>query len=118
MSTKTIQEINRELAMRINAEARANPQSPYANKQVGIANGQVVVITDDLDELARKLREAEPDPARTFSLEASQDLDEVHEIWGQSDAPHRMAVAKWPALRGNLSQVGSEWSAIASILDC
>ena len=40
----TIQDINRELANRINAEARSNPQSPYANKFVGIANGKVVVI--------------------------------------------------------------------------
>jgi hypothetical protein len=80
-ATKTVQELNRELAARINAEARSNPQSPYANKFVGIANGQVVVVTDDLDELAKKLRQAEPDPARTFGIEASRDYSEVHDIW-------------------------------------
>lgn len=78
----TIQELNRDLARRINAEARSNPQSPYVNKFVGIANGQVIVVTDDLDELARRLRQAEPDPSRTFGVEASRDYTEVHEIWG------------------------------------
>src|ERR1700692_4127504 len=67
----TILEINRELANRINAEARSNPQSPYANKFVGIANGKVVVIADDLDTMARRLRQIEPDPSKTFGVEAS-----------------------------------------------
>ena len=77
-----VQDVNRELARRINQAARSNPQSPYANKFVGIANGKVVVITDDLDDLARRLRQAEPDPTKTFCIEASRDYDEVHEIWG------------------------------------
>jgi hypothetical protein len=81
-ATSTVQDLNRELARRINAEARSNPQSPYANKFVGIANGQVVVVADDLDDLARRLRQAEPDPTKTFSVEASRNYDEVHEIWG------------------------------------
>ena len=37
----TVKDLNRQLARRINDEARSNPQSPYANKFVGIANGQV-----------------------------------------------------------------------------
>jgi hypothetical protein len=80
MSASTIQTLNRDLANRINAEARSNPQSPYANKFVGIANGQVVVITDDLDDLATHLRKIEPDPTKTFCIEASRDYDEVHEV--------------------------------------
>jgi hypothetical protein len=79
---KTIQDINRELAIQINTEARSNPQSPYANKFVGIANGQVVVVTEDLDDLARRIRQAEPDASKTFWVEASYDYDQVHEIWG------------------------------------
>ena len=82
MAGKSIQEINSELATRINAEARSNPQSPYANKFVGIVNGQVVVVSDDIDDMARRLRQAEPDPTKTFWLEASRDYTEVHEIWG------------------------------------
>jgi pyruvate dehydrogenase complex dehydrogenase (E1) component len=81
-TTVSVQDLNRELAQRINAEARSNPKSPYANKFVGIANGKVVVVTDDLDDLARGLREAEPDPTKTLGVEASRDYTEVHEIWG------------------------------------
>jgi hypothetical protein len=81
MSTATdIQERNRELARSINEEALRNPQSLYAGKYVGIANGQVVVVTDDLNELARRLREADPDPRNTFWVEASQDYTKVHKI--------------------------------------
>lgn len=77
----TVQEQNRELARKINEEARRDPQSPYANKFVGIANGQVVVVTDNWTDLARRLRQIEPDPTRTFSLDASEDNDEVEYIW-------------------------------------
>jgi hypothetical protein len=38
-NTSTVQELNRDLARRINEEARRNPQLPHANKFVGIANG-------------------------------------------------------------------------------
>ncbi len=80
-ATKTIKEINGELADKINAEARSNPQSPYANKFVGIVNGQVVVIANDLNQLIRELRQIEPDPSKTMCVEASRDYDEVHEFW-------------------------------------
>jgi hypothetical protein len=78
----TVQDHNRQLARRINEEARSNPQSPYANKFVGIANGQVVAVADDMDEMTRQLRQAETDPGKCFWVEASRDYDEVHEIWG------------------------------------
>ena len=80
-SASTVQDLNRELARRINEEARQNPQSPYANKFVGIANGQVVVVADSLDAMVKRLRHIEPDPTKTFCVEASEDSDEVHEIW-------------------------------------
>ena len=78
----TVKDLNRELARRINEEARSNPQSPYANKFVGIANGQVVVVADKLDDLARRLRQLEPDPTKTCCVEASRDYTVVEEIWG------------------------------------
>ena len=78
----TMQDVNRQLAMRINEEVRKNPQSPYANKYVGIVNGQIVVVADDPDELSRRLRQIEPDPKKCFGVEASRNYDEVHEIWG------------------------------------
>jgi hypothetical protein len=86
-ATKTVQELNSELADRINAEARSNPQSPYANKFVGIANGQVVVVEDDFGEMIRRLRQIEPDPSKTFGVEASRDYDEVIEIWEVHGCP-------------------------------
>jgi len=79
--TQSIPEINRALAEQINREARANPQSPYANKFVGIANGQVVVVADTPEELSRRLRQIEPDPKKCFAVEASRDYSIVEEIW-------------------------------------
>ena len=73
--------LNRELARKLNEEARTNPQSPYAGKFVGIANGQVVAVSDSLDEMTRLLRQAEPDPEKTIWIEASADYDEVHQVW-------------------------------------
>lgn len=80
--TRTIQDINRELAIRINQEALNNPNSPYAHKFVGIANGQVVVVADDADEMSRRLREIEPDLSKCFGVEASRDYSVVEYIWG------------------------------------
>ena len=76
-----ILELNRELARQINEESRRNPSSPYAGKFVGIANGKVVAIADDLDAVADTLRQVEPDLLKTFFVEASRDYDEVIEIW-------------------------------------
>jgi len=80
-NSTTIQERNQQLAEAINQEALANPNSPYAGKFVGIANGQVVAVTDDLDELVRRLDEVEPDHEKTFIIEAGIDYNEVQEIW-------------------------------------
>lgn len=80
-SSASIQERNRTLARQINAEARQNPNSPYAGKFVGIADGKVVVVAEDLDALVVRLRQIEPDPAKTCCVEASADYDEVIEIW-------------------------------------
>lgn len=80
--SKTVLQLNEELAQRINEEARRNPNSPYANKFVGIVNGQVVIVADDPDELGRRLEELESDPQKRFWIEASRDYTEVYEIWG------------------------------------
>ena len=80
-SVQTVPDANRDLARRVNDEARSNPQSPYANKFVGIANGQVVVVADDLDAMVRRLRQIEPDPTKTYCVEASRDYSGIHEIW-------------------------------------
>jgi hypothetical protein len=77
----TIQQLNRDLADQLVADAKQNPQSPYANKKVGIANGQIVVISDDWDEIGRKLRQAEPDAARRYCIDIGANYGGVHEIW-------------------------------------
>ena len=76
-----IEQQNRELAERINAETLRDPHSIYRGKFVGIANGQIVVVSDDLDEIAKRLLEAEPDPRKTFCIEAGRDYDAVEFIW-------------------------------------
>jgi hypothetical protein len=82
IGSSTVQDTNRQLARQINEEARRDAQSPYANKWVGIVNGRVVVVAETLDEMSHRLRQIEPDPSKTFGLAASEDPDEVHEIWG------------------------------------
>jgi hypothetical protein len=76
------QKQNEELARQINREARASPDSPYAGKYVGIVRGQVVAVADTLDELMHLLDRIEPDPERSFCIEASADYDGPHYIWG------------------------------------
>jgi len=76
-----IEQQNRELAERINAETLRDPHSIYRGKFVGIANGQIVVVSDDLEEVAQRLRQADPDPRNLFFLEAGRDYDAVEFIW-------------------------------------
>lgn len=76
----TIRDLNRDLARKINEETRGNPKSPYANRFVGIANGKIVVVADTFDEMIRRLRQVEPDPSKTFGVEASRDYSVAEEI--------------------------------------
>jgi hypothetical protein len=78
---RTVREINEELANKINQEALRDPQSPYAHKFVGLANGQVVVVADGLQEMVDRLRQIEPDSDKTFGFEASEDTSEIVELW-------------------------------------
>ena len=81
VQNNAIASANERLARQINQEARQDPQSPYAGKLVGIANGQVVVVADSWREVVERLRQVEPDPAKCRCLEASADYDRVDEIW-------------------------------------
>ncbi|HTU92652.1 MAG TPA: hypothetical protein VMF69_21405 [Gemmataceae bacterium] len=80
----TVQDRNEELARKIHEEARRNPQSPYALKYVGIANGRDVVAADDLDELDRLLQEIEPDGRMCFCawIDPNTHFGAENEIWG------------------------------------
>jgi hypothetical protein len=79
-TTKTIQQLNQDLADKIMQESRRAPRA-YLGKFVGIANGRVILVTDDLKELARQLQDAEPDANKTFVVEPGLDLSKVDEIW-------------------------------------
>ena len=76
-----MRKINSDLADQINAEARANPRSPYAGKFVGIANGHVAVTADTLDDAIGLLLRFEPDRERVFCFQAGVDYSEVQYIW-------------------------------------
>jgi hypothetical protein len=76
----TIQQLNRELADKLIQEAKQNP-SAFAGTYVGIANAKVVVISDDLSEIVRQLKQTEPDPSMTFIVEPRRDYSKVVEIW-------------------------------------
>ena len=77
----SIASANENLARQINQEARHDPESPYAGKLVGIANGQVVVVADSWREVAERRRPVEPDPTKCYCIDASADYDRVEEIW-------------------------------------
>jgi hypothetical protein len=76
-----IQQLNRDLADKMNEETLRNPQSPNAGKCVGIANGQVVVVADNWDDVVDQLEQAEPDPAKTLCIELGRDYKTPQEIW-------------------------------------
>ena len=80
-SPNAILERNRELALRINEEARSDPASPYAGKFIGIVGGVVAVVADDLDELGLALDRLAAAPEETFCIEAGLDYDEPQFIW-------------------------------------
>ena len=80
-SPDAIQNANEALGDQINREARSNPQSPYVGKFVGIANGKVVIVSEDLDEVDRVLDEIEPDSRKVFIADTSRDPEHVEYIW-------------------------------------
>lgn len=76
-----VRQANRELADRLNREASSDPTSPYAGKFVGIANGRVVAVTEDLESLYYRLEEIEPDHRRVFWIEAGVDPTKIDYVW-------------------------------------
>ena len=79
-TTKSTAEINQELGEWVLEDAKHNRQA-YAGRFGGIANGKVVIATNDLNELAHKLDEADPDNAATYSVILDYDYSKPFEIW-------------------------------------
>ena len=82
-TTPSVQELNQELARRINEEALRDPKSPYFDKFVGIVDGQVVMVAESLDEVDARLRAMPIEPERTFVIQAGFDYDTPDEIWAE-----------------------------------
>ena len=78
-TTKSIEEVNREVGDQVLADAKRDPQK-YAGRYVGIANGKVVVVTSDLREYVRYLKEVEPNPANTYGVDLQYEYSKVYEI--------------------------------------
>ena len=76
----SIRLMNERLARQIRRDGKANPKSPYANRFVGIANGEVVVIADSMREMVKRLRKIEPDPTKRYGVDVAADYDRVVEI--------------------------------------
>ncbi len=74
---------NDELAREINHEARGNPASPYADKYVGIAHGEVIAVSSCLEDVITALNKVAPDRDDGLVMEASADYDGPHEIWSK-----------------------------------
>ena len=77
----------RELGRQINRETRRNPNSPYAEKVIGILRGEVVVVADTLDEVAEVLERLELDAQCRYFIDASADYDAQYTIWMQGLCP-------------------------------
>jgi hypothetical protein len=82
-TSDTVQERNEDLARRIHAEARRDPNSLYCHKYVVIANGRDVVVAEDLDELILRLQQVEPDPEKCYCvwIDPKGDFSADNEIW-------------------------------------
>ncbi len=80
MDDQEVFNLNCEVAGRINCEALADPSSPYAGKFVAIANGEVVLVGEDVSTVLRRLRELEPNNRRTCLIEASRDYSVVEYV--------------------------------------
>src|SRR5687767_4022030 len=68
---------NERLARKIRREGK-QPGSPYANKFVGLANGEIVVVADSLNDVSTRLRKIEADPARCYIVDVAADYDRVY----------------------------------------
>lgn len=79
----TVQQRNEALARTINDEALRDPKSKYAGKFIGLVDGQLFVVADNWDDVARRLDDSGVAAERMFCFEAGIDYDEPQYIWGE-----------------------------------
>ena len=75
------QKKNLAVADQINREARANPDSPYAGKYVGVFHEKVVAVADTAEELDAQLSAMGDVDNEAIWIEASVDYEQTYYIW-------------------------------------
>lgn len=79
--TNQAQQQNWEVAREVSRQTRANPDSPYAGKFLGVAERQIVVVADSWNELHDRLDELGYDRGQRVGIEASADYDRPVMLW-------------------------------------
>ena len=98
------------LARQIKEEARANPNSPYKGKLVGIADGRVVAVGDNLGEVVRDLRRGGPIPGKCSAWKPAWTTTRSWTSGASADAPRPLAPRARPAGRlGGPDPGGPGW---------
>lgn len=82
LATSVEQEKNLEVANRINHETRANPDSLYAGKYIGVWHEEVVAVGETLDDVCQQLDELGDKDFQAVCLGASIDYETPVMIWG------------------------------------
>lgn len=78
---------NEALAKRIHREVLSDPDSPYAGKQVGIADGRVVVVANSVPEVEAELRRVQPNAEHWHFVDATLGYEPL-----DADAANAVAV--------------------------
>ncbi len=76
-----MQQQNWEVAREASRQTRADPDSPYAGKYLGIAERQIVVVADSWDELHDRLDELGYNRNQSVGIEASADYERPVMLW-------------------------------------
>ncbi len=75
------QQKNLEVAQRVNRETRANPDSAYAGKIIGVWHEEVVAVGDTLDEVCARLDKLGDVSNEADVIEASIDYEAKVMFW-------------------------------------
>jgi hypothetical protein len=100
-----VSDLNRELARKINEEARNDAQSPFAEKFVGIVNGQVLAVAGDLDELVQRLRQVQADLRQASAWRSASITTKFSRSGPYADAPSPVD----PAAGSGLAQTSNRF---------
>ncbi len=75
------QKKNWEFAKQLSRNVRADADSPYAGKYVGIQREQVLAVADTPEELHANLQAQGADLEAVMVIQASVDHDQIYKLW-------------------------------------